>query len=394
MAGATAERTTLDRIRESTWAETPSNPLFQRTRYTGESLSNSITTSQSEEIRENATVSDITVTDASVGGGIDFELSFGSYDDLFEAALRGTWSNVALSGVSMTLSTNANDNLTTAVPSAFLNVQVGSVIRLNGFTNPANNRLYRVTEKADNTTLTLFPVPAAAGTSSADLVSDTLLNGTNLYSYSILKTFNDASPVARQLYRGMRVNGFTLEMATGGMITGSWDFLGSTATWLSAAIPGSNVTAATVTPVMNAVSHITDITMDNVGLCATGAVQNLTLEVSNNLREQKGLCRLGAVGIALGQFNATVSGSQYFENDVEAKKFEDAQDFEFSLTLQDGDGNIYVFTLFRAKYETFEANATGLGTDVVAGTAFIGLDGGNGRVLMINRISASPGGGS
>lgn len=395
MAGATAERTTLGRVREAVFNETPTSPTFIQTRYTGESLDDAITTSQSEEITPDAVVSDLTTTDASVGGGIDFEFSALSYDDMLEAVVRGTWATVDIASAAgdISLVAAADDNVTSATAGKFTAVVVGQAIYIDGFSNPANNRLYRVRAKSvDNMTLTVFPAPAAsqsAAGSDVSMTGDVLVNGVQQYSYAILKTFEDASPVARQIYNGMRVGGVSLDMSTGSYITGSWTFMGASADWIDAAPAGATFTPAPLTTPMNAVTNITDINQDGVGLCATGAVQQLTLEITQNMREQKGLCRLGAVGVASGQLNVNMTGSQYFENDVEAKKFKVGVESEFSFTLTDNDGLSYVFTLFRTKYSSYAANATGLGTDVVANVAFSALkDRETGHVIMINRIPA------
>lgn len=389
MAGASANRFDLRRVKEATWGVTPSNPALTFTRNTGESLSKSVTTERSQEIRPDRTTADIIPVDASIGGSFEFEMSYGSYDDLIESAFMSTWVDSAHTG-SLTTTTGATNNLTAASAGAFLNVTVGQVLALADFTDPTINRHYRVTGKADNQTLTLAPAPASAETATATIAGSWIKNGTIEQSYTFVKRFNDATPVTTQIFKGMRVTGFSLDMSTASLITGSWNLMGASGEWgTDPAFSGeTNIPAATTT-VMNAVTNITDISMDGVGLCATGSVSNLTFELDNQHREQKGLCRLGNVGVVAGQLLVNVSGSQYFVNSVEAQKFEDSEAFEFSFAMEDPEGNAYFWTIPRAKYESFEVNATGLDTDVMAETSFTGLyDPGTNAVIILTRIPA------
>lgn len=78
-------------ITEVTYGTTPANATWQATRFTGESLSATPVTTQSQEIRSDRMVSDLPKTNLTVGGGLDIELSMNTYDDLLEAALCGTW---------------------------------------------------------------------------------------------------------------------------------------------------------------------------------------------------------------------------------------------------------------------------------------------------------------
>lgn len=74
-----------------------SNTEWKKIRFTGESLNFSIENTQSEEIRPDRTQTDLVQTSASASGDVNVELSYGSFDDLLEAALCGAWSSNVLS---------------------------------------------------------------------------------------------------------------------------------------------------------------------------------------------------------------------------------------------------------------------------------------------------------
>ena len=95
---ANTSQTDFAFVPETTFGTTPTDPAFQRVRITSESFSGNIETTTTNEIRPDATVSDLIQTGANAGGEIGFELSYGSeFDTLFEHALRGTFSTNTLS---------------------------------------------------------------------------------------------------------------------------------------------------------------------------------------------------------------------------------------------------------------------------------------------------------
>jgi hypothetical protein len=91
----------LGHVAESTLGTTPTNPVFLKTRFTGETLAYAIDNITSNEIRPDAGVSDLIQVGAGVTGEVAFEWS---YDANFQALLadcfRGSWSaNVLKRGV-------------------------------------------------------------------------------------------------------------------------------------------------------------------------------------------------------------------------------------------------------------------------------------------------------
>lgn len=86
-------------ITETVFGTTPATPAFKRLRFTGESLTYNLERQQSNEVRADATVSDLRTLSASAGGGIDHEWSFGTdFNEILEHALRGAFSTHVLKG--------------------------------------------------------------------------------------------------------------------------------------------------------------------------------------------------------------------------------------------------------------------------------------------------------
>ncbi len=76
---------------ESTFGVTPSTPDMKRFRHTGTTLALTRESLQSKELRHDAQISDFRLGADSVSGEVQFELSYGSFDDFLAAAIRGAW---------------------------------------------------------------------------------------------------------------------------------------------------------------------------------------------------------------------------------------------------------------------------------------------------------------
>ena len=96
MTIATGARHDLSFIVESTYGTTPSTPAFTKIRHTGTTLGLSKEALESEELREDRQVQFFRHGTKSVGGDINFELSYGGLDSLIEAVFCGTWNSNVL----------------------------------------------------------------------------------------------------------------------------------------------------------------------------------------------------------------------------------------------------------------------------------------------------------
>lgn len=91
MANATGARHNMEYVAESSYGVTPATPAMTPLRHNTTSLGLSKDSFQSQELRSDRQISDFRHGNKQVGGDIVGELSFGTYDDLLEAALGGTW---------------------------------------------------------------------------------------------------------------------------------------------------------------------------------------------------------------------------------------------------------------------------------------------------------------
>lgn len=87
-------------IAEATIGTTPTSPAFQVLRYETSDIRITKTTDIPNEVRADGNVASIVDVGRAVTGSINGLLSYGTYDDLIAAALRGTWStDVLVNGI-------------------------------------------------------------------------------------------------------------------------------------------------------------------------------------------------------------------------------------------------------------------------------------------------------
>ena len=96
MTIATGSRHNMAYVVESTFGTTPSTPSFLPIRHTGTTIGLSKDAIESEELREDRQVAHFRHGNKSVAGDVNVELSYGSFDDLLEAVLCGTWATNVL----------------------------------------------------------------------------------------------------------------------------------------------------------------------------------------------------------------------------------------------------------------------------------------------------------
>ena len=351
-------------------------PLFYDTavvqRMTGETLNYNLTYTNSEEIRSDRQLSDLVQTQASVSGDQSVEWSAKSFDPLLQSVMGEVYNAFTAAYVPAD-AVAATDSTMTSAGTAFVitNLVLGQWIKLDlGTVQPLNNKFVQLskTVAATTGTLTFEGTPLTTATIDVDLQiteSEVLRVGTTEKSFTIVKTLNDTVPVTYFTYIGMRVTKLSLNFSVGSILTGTFSFLGESAevdTTIPTGTPG-NETAASTTDVMNSVSDIANIWLDDV--ISTSFFNNLTLDIDGALREQQAIGTLGSIGIAQGRFLIGGSISIYFEDKALYEKYVNATAFSIAFSVEDAAGNAYIFTMGKCKFESNTTNASGNDTDVM-----------------------------
>lgn len=93
---ATGSKHTLHFVAESTYGTTPSTPTWTPVPITGDSIGLTKDAIEAGKLRSDRQVEDLRHGQKQVGGDIPGELEYGSYDDLLQAVMMGTWSTNVL----------------------------------------------------------------------------------------------------------------------------------------------------------------------------------------------------------------------------------------------------------------------------------------------------------
>lgn len=96
MTIAQGSRHDVSFVTETVYGTTPATPSMKRFRNTGTGVNMSKSTIQSAEIRSDRQIQSLRHSVMNVGGSLNFELSYGAFDDWLEAALFGTWATNTL----------------------------------------------------------------------------------------------------------------------------------------------------------------------------------------------------------------------------------------------------------------------------------------------------------
>lgn len=217
-----SNRVQLAYVRETTPGTTPTTPRMRNARYTGESMFYRPLYNQSEEIRADRMSDDPTQIMFESGGGANMEFSYPKDDtwlsDVLRSLFYGLWSNAPQFDNDGTADSVITDAGTTAntyvVTSGGAAVKLGHLVRATGFTNSANNQIFRV---ASSTATTIV------GT-SLGLVAETAPPGT-----ARLKVVGFAGASGDITATATGLGSTLLDFTTLGLVVGQWIKIGGTA---------------------------------------------------------------------------------------------------------------------------------------------------------------------
>lgn len=369
-------------------------------RTTGESLKYALTTDVSKEIRSDRQTTDLIITGANTAGGINFELSYAEYDPLIEAALQGAWVAFGTNGVSAAIPTSATfaaSTLTAGAATSGVNIftalQLGQWVKIAGSTISGQNIIAQVSKSVapTSTVLTFEGTPFTGltgnGGAAVTVSASQVKNGTTQRSFTIEKNFGDISQNITNV--GLTVNKMSLALASGSILTGSFDFLGKSATAQAGTLLHATVDPSTAFSVMNGVNNVSNILEGGSALSGT-YIKSLNLDLSNNLRGQEAIGNLGSVSVASGSIDLTGSLEVYFADAALYQKFINNTTSSLSFRVNDSALNGYVITLAAIEYSDATITAGSINQDVMVSMNFTAVrDAVSGNTIVVDRVGAA-----
>lgn len=357
-----ANRVKVSYVQESTFGAQETGSNLQTLRLNNESLVHDKVTTTSEEMRSDGQISDIPRIGVSTSGDIAFELSYGTYDDFLAAAIRSSgWSSEVRISAAITISAASGDNSINDSASGFGSFVANQWALVSGFSTAANNGFKKILSATSaklifvNGTI----VTEAVGSPITVQMGSQITNGTTLVSYNIERDYEDLSNVL-SLFLGQSINTLNLDVPADGIITGTFGFMGSEETSLTASV-GTGYDAVTSTVVMTGANHVPDF-MENY---EDQGILSFAMSSNINLRNRIQVGTLGVVSMGLGTIEITGTFSVYFTTAALYAKFLAHQDTSIAIAVQDSQGSGYVFELPAVVITTGTRPAGGINTDVI-----------------------------
>jgi hypothetical protein len=393
---ATSNRMRLTYKPEATFGVPVTASSCYALRNTGESLDYAISTVVSNEIRSDRAITDLISTDADASGGFNFELNYGEYDWFLESLLQSTYTAFGVNGVGVAIPTSATfaaSTLTagsaTSGASIFTSLALGQWVKIAGSSNPLQNIWAQVSTTIAPTATVLtfegspFTGATGAGGAAVTVSASRLTNGTLQRSATIERAFQDVTQFFT--HRGQTVQSMSLDVSTGALITGSFEFIGKDVVRAGTTGLNATIVPSGSTGILSATSSVANILEAGVPLTGT-FVQALKMTYNNNLRGQKAIGTLGNADIGSGSIDIKLMLDVYFANGTLYDKFLNNTVSSFSFRLQDTAGNGYVITLPRTKINSAKVNAGAINTDLSASFEITGLfDPVTARMMIVDR---------
>lgn len=365
---SSADRIRLAYIEESTFGTTPSGNL-QTLRLTGESLRPDTQTTQSQEIRSDRQLSDIIRTNFSTSGDINFELSYGAYDDFLLAALQAAAWSAVVTVTASTISFAASSGGTQVVSdsgSGFGSIVVGAWVKITDAANAVNNGTFKVSAAAAGsiTVNNASGIVEIVGASITVVQGAYAVNGVAEHYFTIEKEFTDNTNDF-EVFVGQMIDSMDINVSVNQIITGRFGFLGKSVSSASATV-GTGYDAATTDDIVNAVDHVGAI-FENDGI-QEGLEFNFSL--NNNLRQRNVIGTLGPTSMGSGTLAISGSLRAYYENATLADKHLNFTETSLAIVVEDGSGSGYVFDFPAVKFTQGPRNASGQNTDIIIDLSF------------------------
>lgn len=360
-----SNRVQLSYIKETTWGVTPATAPPIEIRMTGESLTYDLSNTTSAEIRSDRQVSDLIQSGASMTGGFNFEFSYASFDDFIAGALWSTWSAKKLTtstAISVATASSLN-KFVTSVATDIAGIVVGQWIKTSGFAAATNNGFFQVTAVATTSLTVGTALKKVTAGATVTLQARYIRNGTTENSFSIERNHTDLSNV-HFIYTGLVCNSMSLSLNAQNIATGSFDFVGKASTVSTSAMSSGTMVGANDNTAFNAISNVANLLENGVAI-ASCLMQSFDFSLGNNVR---GLTSIGFAGncdIGVGQIDVTGTLNAYFKDTALYTKYINGTETSISFRLTDIDGNSYIFTFPRIKFESDKQNAGSSNQDIV-----------------------------
>ncbi|HEV7458231.1 MAG TPA: phage tail tube protein [Roseococcus sp.] len=387
-AGAETSAVVLAHAIQSDGAVFPTSG-WKGLRITQESLGIQQQTSRPNEITGRRQVSPSVIQQVRASGEVGFNLSYGTFDDLWAALFGNDWTAaLAINSATTDITfVNGTNKITSTSASKFAAIVEGQWIRIFGATASAgaNNGIRRVVTKTSDQDITVTG-PLVAETSSGTNIAirgAMLRNGDQTQLVAFQKQLG-ASQFLR--YPAGMIGAGSLRGSVGNFMTGSFsvmareELFNSTTAGSVAAAPGGGF--------FNCVSNFGGISLDDTVIDAV--VQSLDLTISREGADMVyGMGSDAAQGNIFGQVNVAGSISVVWRNETIYNLMRAGTLRTITAVMRDPAGAAYAVTLPTSALRNGSPQAGGPNQSVVSNFTIEGAQNQAIHAIQLDRLPAT-----
>lgn len=340
-------RVQLAYIKETTFNTKKTGSALQIIRKLSEDLALQSESHVSGEMNSDRQTSGIRRVRFSTAGPVNFEFSYGTYDDWLASAIQDSAWASAVTVTASTISASSVDNSFSDSGSGFGSLVANQWIYASGFTNAANNGFFKIaTKAAGKITVTGGTlVTESAGSSRTITMGGYIENGTTLDTYNLERTYADLSSELA-LFLGQAINRMSLSVPLTGAVTGAFDFIGASESSITSS-GGSGYTAATTSRPFTSLD-VTNL-LENA---AAMQIRSFQFSLDNQLHQRLIAGPSGVLSIGSGPIKIEGSIEAYYASKTLYEKYVNETASSLALCLTDPDGNRYVIEFPRVAYSS------------------------------------------
>ncbi len=339
----------------------PTNPTWQITRRVDGDIGRNRTNTQSNEVDTTGQASRYNVTASSVEGTFndEFPISDAPTRLILASVMRGT-ASADLNISATTIAATASGFTDTG--NGFTNVQVDDFIRVGGFTTATINRIYKVTAKADNGTITTSPAPAAteAAGDTVTINGSRIQSGTTESAFGVQKRIPYTGGTIYETYEGVQFGNYAVTITAESLITTSYSAIGLIQRDGTTQVPGSTDTAASSGDITSAVTDVS-YWFNNAPADPTTGLDYLetSFTLDNGLAGVNVIGTEGAGKLQHSRISVEGTLTSIATDNSEKARFFANERFNLSIQITDTDGNVLIFDFPQALYLTLPQADTG-----------------------------------
>ncbi|QDP20663.1 phage tail tube protein [Bradyrhizobium cosmicum] len=268
------------------------------------------------------------------------------------------------------------------VPGEWVKVGDGDNANCSFAGTAANNDFCRIASvAAKKVTFDRVPAGWAADTGTGKTIrvftGDFLTNASTKRSNTIERQYLDHSPVTYEYLRGMTLNTLAIEAKQQDIATYTKNYIGRDAYLPSpmARVSGATDVAAPSYGVLNTSTNVGRLGFDGSVITGPNFVMQATININNNLRAQKAIGSIGAVGIGNGEFNVSGSLQTYFGDPSIYQKIVNntLTSYDQRVGRSDGNRETIVMDLPAIKMSGGSPSVSGKNQDVMIDAPFTAI---------------------